>query len=116
MIKTNPHAMGMLLVMTNMPDAKSAQALAVNLVEQRLAACVNVLAPCRSIYRWEGKIDNGEEVPLLIKTTAGQYAALESAIRDQHAYELPEIIAVPVCGGLSAYLGWVEQECAPSHD
>ena len=99
-----------LLVFTNMPDAASAQALASSLIENRMAACVNILAPCRSVYRWQGKIEAAEEVPLLIKTTAERYAALEQAIRAQHPYELPEIVAVPVNKGLPAYLNWVALE------
>ena len=100
-----------LLVLTNLPDTASAQTLATNLIEQHLAACVNILAPCRSVYRWQGKIEISEEVPLLIKTTADRYAALEAAIIAQHPYELPEIVAVPVSAGLPAYLDWVSQQC-----
>lgn len=97
----------LLVVMTSMPDAAAAQALAASLIEERLAACVNILAPCRSVYRWQGMIENAEEIPLLIKTTAARYAALEAAIRAAHPYELPELIAVPVACGLSEYLDWV---------
>lgn len=99
-----------LLVITNLPDADSAHALAGALVEARLAACVNILAPCRSVYRWQGRTENAEEVPVLIKTTATRYAALEAAIRARHPYELPEIIAVPVVRGLPEYLAWVDSE------
>ena len=99
-----------LLVLTNLPDATSAHALAGALVEARLAACVNILAPCRSVYRWQGKTENAAEVPVLIKTTAARYAALEAAIRARHPYELPEIIAVPVVRGLPGYLAWIENE------
>jgi periplasmic divalent cation tolerance protein len=102
--------MDVLLVFTNLPDAASAQALASSLIERRLAACVNILAPCRSVYRWQEKIEAAEEVPLLIKTSVERYAALEQAIRAQHPYELPEIVAVPVSGGLPAYLNWVAEE------
>jgi periplasmic divalent cation tolerance protein len=66
--------------------------MADRLIGQRLAACVNILAPCRSVYRWQGKTEDSEEVPLLIKTTAERYAALEAAIRAAHPYELPEIV------------------------
>ena len=97
-----------------MPDAASAQRLAEALIEGRLAACVNVLAPCRSVYHWQGKVESADEVPLLIKTGADRYAALEAAIRARHPYELPEIIAVPVVQGLPAYLDWVAQETATS--
>lgn len=102
--------MDALLVLTNLPDAASARALAGVLVEARLAACVNILAPCRSVYRWQGQVEDAEEVPLLIKTTADRYTALEAAIRAQHPYELPEIVAVPIQRGLPDYLAWVEQE------
>jgi len=102
--------MDALLVLTNLPDVASARALAGHLVEARLAACVNILAPCRSVYRWEGRIEDAEEVPLLIKTTAARYAALEEAIRARHPYELPEIVAVPLTHGLPGYLGWVAAE------
>lgn len=99
-----------LLVLTNLPDAESARALAAQLVENRLAACVNVLAPCRSVYRWQGKIETAAEVPILIKTTRAAYPRLEKIIREHHPYELPEIIALPVEAGLPGYLAWVAQE------
>ena len=99
-----------LLVITNLPDPESAQALAGALVDAGLAACVNILAPCRSVYHWEGKQEIATEVPLLIKTTAARYPALEEAICARHPYELPEIIAVPIDQGLPAYLQWVSAE------
>jgi periplasmic divalent cation tolerance protein len=75
---------------------------------------VNILAPCRSVYRWQDKIEEASEVPLLIKTTAGRYAELETTIRAHHPYELPEIIAVSIERGLSEYLDWVVAETTPS--
>lgn len=105
--------MSILLVLTQLPDAAAARTLAGVLVEARLAACVNILAPCRSVYRWQGKIEEAEEIPLLIKTTAERYAALEAAIRRHHPYELPEIIAVPLERGLPGYLDWVAAETSP---
>jgi len=99
-----------LLILTNLPDEASAEALATALVTERLAACVNILAPCRSVYRWQGAIESAREVPLLIKTTTERYAALEAAIRVRHPYELPEIVAVPVTHGLPEYLAWVVTE------
>lgn len=104
--------MDTLLVITNLPDAESARALATKLVEQRLAACANILSPCLSIYRWEGRLEEAEEVPLLIKTSAPRYAALEEAIRAYHPYELPEIVAVRVEKGLPDYLAWVAASTA----
>jgi periplasmic divalent cation tolerance protein len=102
-----------LIVLTNLPDTDSAEALAQSLITQRVAACVNILAPCRSVYRWDGKIESASEIPLLIKTTRDRYAALEAAIRSEHPYELPEIVAVCVEQGLAGYLGWVEAETTP---
>jgi periplasmic divalent cation tolerance protein len=102
-----------LLAITTLPDADSAEALARSLVEERLAACVNILAPCRSVYRWQGAVESAAEVPLLIKTTAERYAALEAAIRAAHPYELPEIVAVSIERGLPGYLAWVAAETAP---
>ena len=104
-----------LLIFTNLPDEASAQALATALVSERLAACVNILAPCRSTYRWQGAIENAQETPVLIKTTESRYAALEAAIRARHPYELPEIIAVPVAHGLPDYLSWVAAETLDAH-
>ena len=102
-----------LLVFTNLPDRAAAERLADQLVAQRLAACVNILAPCRSVYRWKDEVQHDEEHPMLIKTTAERYAALESALRAGHPYELPEIIAVPIGEGLPAYLDWVAAEATP---
>ena len=102
------------LVITNLPDRDSAGRLAHALIEKRLAACVNVLSPCRSVYRWQGKTEDAEEFPMLIKTTLERYAELEAAIRAGHPYELPEIIAVPLAAGLPAYLEWVASETKPA--
>ena len=99
-----------LLVLTNVPERSVAERLADMLVEKQLAACVNILAPCRSVYRWKGAVQHDEEHPMLIKTTAERYPALEQALRAAHPYELPEIIALPVANGLAAYLEWVAAE------
>jgi periplasmic divalent cation tolerance protein len=99
-----------LLVLTNLPDRAAAEKLADMLIADRLAACVNILAPCRSVYRWKSAVQHDEEHPMLIKTTQARYAALEQALRAGHPYELPEIIAVPIERGLPAYLDWVAAE------
>jgi periplasmic divalent cation tolerance protein len=99
--------MSTLLVLTNLPDRAAAERLADALVEKRVAACVNILAPCRSVYRWKGAVQHDEEHPVLIKTTAERYPELERAVQAAHPYELPEIIAVPIERGLPAYLDWV---------
>lgn len=99
-----------LLLITNLPDRDSAQRMAHSLIENRAAACVNILAECSSVYRWQDKIESASEVPLLIKTTRAAYPRVEELIRSQHPYELPEIVAVSVVAGLPAYLQWVGQE------
>ena len=99
-----------LLVFTNLPNRPAAQTLARALIERRLAACVNVLAECTSVYRWKGAVESAVEVPMLIKTTLSAYPALEQAIRELHPYELPEIVAVPITRGLPGYLDWIAAE------
>ena len=105
--------MAVIAVLTNLPDSTSAFNLARDIVQLRLAACANVLAPVTSFYRWEGREEQASEVPVLIKSTAARYAALEAAIRERHPYDTPEIIAWPVTAGLPGYLAWVEKESAP---
>jgi periplasmic divalent cation tolerance protein len=102
-----------LLVFTTLPDRDRAEALARELVERRLAACVNILAPCASMYHWDGKIETAAEIPLVAKTTEDRYAALEACIVAAHPYDLPEIVAVPVARGLPGYLAWVTRSVAP---
>lgn len=99
-----------ILVLTQMPDRPSAQALARALVEERLAACVSIGAPADSLYHWRGQIETAQEVPVAIKTRAGRYAAVEAAILARHPYELPEVVAVPITYGLERYLDWIAAE------
>jgi len=102
-----------LVVLTNCPDVEVADRIARTIVEQRLAACANRLAPVESVYRWQGAVERATEVPLLIKTTRERYAEIEQAIRALHPYEVPEIIAMPVSAGLASYLRWVADETQP---
>jgi len=99
-----------ILVLTNFPDRASAEQAAQALIENHAAACINILAECSSVYRWQGKVETATEVPLLIKTTRAAYTHLETTLRAHHPYELPEIIAVPVITGFPGYLQWVAQE------
>jgi len=99
-----------LLVLTNCPDEESANAIALALVEERLAACVTILPRVQSVYRWQGAVESATEIPLFIKSTATNYPALEAAIRNRHPYQVPEIIALPVERGLPAYLDWIASE------
>jgi periplasmic divalent cation tolerance protein len=94
-------------VFTTLPNTAIAGKLARTLVEMRLAACVNVLAACQSVYRWQGDVHEDGEIPLIIKTTAELYPALESYLRQQHPYALPEIVALDVAQGLPEYLSWI---------
>ena len=102
--------MGALIVITHAPDRDVAQKIARALIERKLAACVNILAECTSVYRWQGKLETASEVPLLIKTRAAIYNDVEAAIKSLHPYELPEIVAVPIERGLPEYLEWVGAE------
>jgi periplasmic divalent cation tolerance protein len=99
-----------IFVLTNLPDSDAAFNLARELVQLRLAACANFLPPVASFYRWEGRLEEATERPVLIKSTAERYPALEAAIRERHPYAVPEIVAWPVERGLPAYLQWVEDE------
>jgi len=101
-----------LLVLTNLPDAESANSLARILVESRLAACVNLMPGVQSVYRWQGEIEQASEITLLIKTTQKHYVQLQQAIISHHPYELPEVIALPISNGYAPYLHWVATETA----
>jgi len=103
-----------LIVLTNLPDEENAHLIAEALVAERLAACVNVLAGCRSIYRWQGEIERADEVPLLIKTTRARYRELQARLQELHPYDVPEILAWEPQRGLPAYLGWVVDETLPA--
>ncbi|MDK2124217.1 divalent-cation tolerance protein CutA [Parachitinimonas caeni] len=107
---SSPDSESIILVLCNVPDATCADLIAHQLVEQQLAACVNVLPPVRSIYRWQGKVEAATELPLLIKTTGRAYPALQSLILQQHPYEVPELIVLPLVDGLPAYFDWVRAE------
>ncbi|MBP5985885.1 MAG: divalent-cation tolerance protein CutA [Azonexus sp.] len=99
-----------LLVITNCPDEESANAIALAVVEARLAACVNILPRIQSVYRWQGAVESATEIPLFIKATVANYPALEKTIQECHPYDVPEIIALPITQGLPAYLNWVAEE------
>jgi periplasmic divalent cation tolerance protein len=98
------------LILTTVPDDARAETLARTLVEERLAACVNVHGPMTSIYRWKGEVEREAERQLIIKTTRDRVPALEARIKGLHSYELPEFVIVPIEGGSGAYLDWVRRE------
>ncbi len=99
---------------TTLPDRDSAHRLGGTLVEERLAACAQVVGPVSSIYRWQGEVETAAEWYCHLKTTGARVPALLSRIRELHPYETPEIIAVPVAEGEPAYLRWIEESVASS--
>ncbi len=96
-----------LLVLSTCPGSISAKNIAQFVVEERLAACVNIVPDVHSYFRWIGKIDSANEHLLVMKTTSNIYPQLEKRLKEMHPHELPEIIAVPIQTGLSEYLDWV---------
>ena len=97
-------------VTTTAPSREEADRIAQILVERRLAACVQVMGPIESCYRWKGALERSAEWLCLVKTTRGKYAAVEAAILANHPYEVPEIIACPIESGSEAYLAWLRAE------
>ncbi|OGI46694.1 MAG: hypothetical protein A2151_06070 [Candidatus Muproteobacteria bacterium RBG_16_65_34] len=95
------------LVLTTCPSAAAARRIARALVEERLAACVNILPIQQSVYRWRGKVASARELLLLVKSRARAYGAIEKRILALHPYELPEIVAVPLADGYARYLSWI---------
>jgi periplasmic divalent cation tolerance protein len=103
---------GAMLVLTTCGNTEEAAGLAASLVDARLAACVNCVDGVTSTYRWRGARQTDEEVLLLIKTTEDRLEALQAKIRELSSYELPEVLAVRVDGGLPAYLDWLRGAAA----
>lgn len=99
---------GYVVVLVTAPNADEAEAIAEALVEERLAACVNVLAGCRSVYRWEGKLQHDDEVLMVIKSHRDRFADLEKRVCELHSYDVPEVIAIgltDISAGYRAFLG-----------
>jgi periplasmic divalent cation tolerance protein len=99
-----------LIVTTTLPTEAEAQSLAEAAIAGRLAACAQVQGPIRSTFRWQGHVEQATEWFCHFKTTRGCLPALEALITDQHPYDVPEIIAIPIVGGSAAYLRWVEEQ------
>ncbi len=98
-----------LLVLSTVASAEEARVIARALVERRLAACVNILGPLQSIYRWKDDVEESQEILLLIKTTAVNFSALREELKNLHSYEVPECIALDIEDGLPAYLKWIAE-------
>lgn len=103
------------LVLTTLPpDAGDNDSFARSLVEERLAACVNLLSPMESVYRWEGKIERETERQVIIKTTRERTAELWERVREMHPYEVPEFVVIPILDGNEAYLRWIGESTRSS--
>jgi len=97
------------LVISNAPDQQLAKRMSHLLIEEGLAACVNIGAPMTSVYRWKGQVSEDDEIPLMIKTTWGRHEAAIKRLVELHPYEVPEAIVVPVLDGHLPYLNWVRE-------
>ena len=100
------------IVLCTVPDQETAERIAANLVTEQLAACVTIVPGVTSIYRWKGSIEKDKELLLIIKTHSTVFDTLQDCIKQQHPYELPEVLAVPIKDGLPAYLDWITASLA----
>ena len=96
------------IVLTTLPADRDPVPIATALIDERLAACVNVLPPMRSIYRWEGRIEEATEHQLVIKTRSAQVEAIKTRLASLHPYDVPEMLVLPVAGGAERYLHWIQ--------
>ena len=101
-----------LLALSTFPDIETARRIARQLVTENLAACANIIPAVESIYRWQGKVESGDEVLAIFKLAASRYSEFETKLRALHPYEVPEIISCKIDHGLAEYLSWVGESCA----
>jgi len=107
------HDHAMMMVFTHVPDTECAKRIAEALIKSKLAACVNIQGPCVSFYHWQGQLAETTEIPIAIKTQQRAYSQVETMLLSMHPYELPEIIALHVDGGLPQFLQWVDAQISP---
>ena len=100
---------GYIVVLVTAPDEATAAAIGRALVDESLAACVNIVPGLRSIYRWQGKVEDEREVMMMIKTRQEMFGQLEARVKALHPYSVPEVIALPIAGGSAEYLAWIAQ-------
>ena len=96
------------IVLSTCGDRETAERIAHRLVEQRLAACVNILPGVQSVYRWQGTVESASEVLILVKTKASLIQEVQSTIASLHSYDVPEFLVLPICGGSEAYMAWLK--------
>lgn len=99
-------------MLTTAPDRGVAEQIAETLIDERLAACVNLLPAMQSIYRWKGKVERAEEVQLIIKTSEARFAAIAARLRTLHPYEVPEVLMLRIDAGADAYVAWIHAQTA----
>ena len=104
---------GAIVVLINAESQEQALGIARMLVEERLAACANIISPIRSVYRWQGAVQDESEHMMIVKTRAELFARLEARVKEVHRYEVPEIIALPIVEGAKSYLDWVFESTDP---
>jgi periplasmic divalent cation tolerance protein len=112
-LKTAGMSSDTVILLSNFPDADPARKAVRTLVEERLAACGNIIPGVESIYEWKGALETAAEVTVLIKTTASLVVEAQRRLRSLHPYEVPEILQIPVTGGWPDYLAWVAGQCRP---
>jgi periplasmic divalent cation tolerance protein len=105
-----------LQVFVSVPKQEDGERIATTLVQEKLAACVQVVGPIRSVYRWQGSVEAAAEFLCLAKTAVGRFPALEQRVTELHPYEVPEVIAVPISDGNPAYLDWLSESILPPGD
>jgi periplasmic divalent cation tolerance protein len=104
-----------LVVLVTCQSAREARRIAQSLVEKHLIACANILqVPVQSIYRWQGKVQTGKEVLMLVKSSRAKFSALQKEIQLMHSYDVPEIIALPIATGSRDYLSWMSESLCPA--
>ncbi len=109
-------AVSHLVVLTTLGSAADARSLVSRLVESRVVACGTVLDPAKSIYRWQGNVEEADEALVILKTRRDRWDSLQSAVRELHPYRVPELLALPVHAGLQAYLSWLDRETVPAEE
>jgi len=107
--------MEVILVYINFPNRECARHIGTALIEKQLAACVNIIPEIESIYQWEGEVKTENEVMTIVKTTASRYKQLEKYVLENHPYDVPEVISLPISQGSESYLNWVQDQMEGYH-